>query len=82
MDLPPELKNVAVFHVGLDYDQYYDIMAGMDVCVPAFGPSSVYYTLQESSTLAMCIQTNVSYISPANGIAAYIKRGWYRFQSS
>lgn len=61
LDLPPELKNIVFLHTELDYDQYYDLMAGMDVCVPAFGPSDVYYTMQASSTVVMCMETNVSY---------------------
>jgi len=59
MELPLELKNVVIFHLQLNYDQYYDIMAEMDVCVPAFGPFSDYYTVQASSTVAMCMETNV-----------------------
>lgn len=62
MVLPPELENVVIFHVGLNYDEYYDVMAGMDVCVPAFGPNDDYYLLQASSTVAMCMQVDVSYI--------------------
>lgn len=73
MDLPLELKNVVIFHVQLDYNQYYDIMAGMDICVPAFGPSSDYYTVQASSTVAMCMETNVSSISPIRIVALKIE---------
>jgi hypothetical protein len=72
MDLPLELKNVVIFHVQLNYDQYYDIMAEMDVCVPAFGSFSDYYTVQASSTVAMCMETNVSSIPPTSVVTFYI----------
>lgn len=63
IDLPPELKNVVVFHVYLGYDRYYEVMGEMDVCVPAFGPSDEYYTVQASSTVAMCLEVNVRRLS-------------------
>lgn len=75
MNLPLELKDVVVFHVGLNYDQYYAIMAGMDVCVPAFGPSSDYYTLQASSTVSMCMETNVSLVLQTRDVTSYVKLG-------
>jgi hypothetical protein len=71
MDLPPELKNIIIFHVQLNYEQYYDVMARMDVCVPAFGPSSDYYALQASSTVAMCMETNVPILSTQRMRTAY-----------
>jgi len=45
------LKNVVVFHVDLDFREYFDVLAEMDVCIPAFGPSDVYYVIQASATL-------------------------------
>jgi hypothetical protein len=71
MNLPSELQNVVVFHVQLNYDEYYDVMAEMDVCVPAFGPLPDYYTQQASSTVAMCIQTNVPILSVQRVPTAY-----------
>ena len=59
LDLPPELKNIVTFHVDLDYSAYYDVMADLDICVPAFGPLDGYYARQASSTVAMCMQVNV-----------------------
>jgi hypothetical protein len=63
VDIPPELKNVVAFHVNLNYTEYYDVMAGMDVCIPAFGPSDEYYRPQASSTVAMCLEVNVGRFS-------------------
>jgi hypothetical protein len=61
LDIPEELREVVITHVDLNYGQYYDVMGGMDVCVPAFaGTGSVYYSTQASSTVAMCTEVNVS----------------------
>jgi hypothetical protein len=60
IDVPPELENILVFHKDLNYRDYYDVMAGMDICVPAFGPTDEYYVPQASSTVAMCVEVNVS----------------------
>jgi hypothetical protein len=62
INVPPELKNVIIFHTNLNYDKYYDVMAAMDICIPAFGPRRIYYAMQASSTVAMCMQTDVSLI--------------------
>ena len=59
IDIPPKLKNIVILHVDLDFNEYFDTMAGMDVCIPAFGPSNLYYAVQASSTVAMCIECNV-----------------------
>jgi len=58
LDLPPELKNVVVFHVDLSYREYYDVMGLIDICVPAFGPSDKYYVEQASATAHTCLETN------------------------
>jgi len=71
IDLPPQLKNVVQFHVSLNYSQYYDVMAEMDVCVPAFGPSDEYYALQASSTVAMCLEVNVPILATPRMREAY-----------
>lgn len=36
----------------------------MDICIPAFSPEGGYYTTQESSTIAMALECNVSNCSP------------------
>jgi len=60
MDIPPELENVVILHNGLDYMEYYALMNGMDVCVPAFArDSDTNYVSQASSTIAMCMENNV-----------------------
>ena len=58
--IPPELQSVVILHNGLDYTEYYALMSGMDVCVPAFArDSDTNYVSQVSSTVAMCMENNV-----------------------
>ena len=58
--VPPELQSVVILHNGLDYTEYYALMSGMDVCVPAFArDSDTNYVSQASSTVAMCMENNV-----------------------
>jgi len=58
--IPPELQSVVILHNGLDYTEYYALMSGMDVCVPAFArDSDTNYVSQASSTVAMCMENNV-----------------------
>ncbi|KDR85772.1 hypothetical protein GALMADRAFT_386332 [Galerina marginata CBS 339.88] len=45
IDIPDELKNLIVFHTGLNYTEYYHLMGGMDV--------------QASSTIAMCMEVDL-----------------------
>jgi hypothetical protein len=59
IEIPPELKNIVTLHVDLNYTEYYGVMAEMDICLPAFGPSDIYYVQQASSTAAMCLEVNV-----------------------
>jgi hypothetical protein len=61
LDIPQELLEVVVTHTDLNYRQYYDLMGGMDVCIPAFaGTGSEYFLAQASSTVAMCTEVGVS----------------------
>lgn len=53
IEIPPELKNIVTLHVDLNYSEYYDVMAEMDLCIPALSPSDLYYVQQASSTAAM-----------------------------
>jgi len=46
-------------------------MAGMDVCIPAFGPSDEYYAPQASSTVAMCLEVNVPILATPRMQEAY-----------
>jgi hypothetical protein len=59
IDLPPELKNIVAFHTDLDFHGYYNVMAGMDVCIAAFGSSDQYYAVQGSSSVHTCLEVNV-----------------------
>jgi hypothetical protein len=60
MAIPPELQSIVILHNGLDYTEYYELMSGMDVCVPAFArDSDTNYVSQASSTIAMCMENNV-----------------------
>jgi len=60
MDIPPELKNIVILHSGLGYTEFYTLMSGMDVCIPAFPrDSDTNYVDQASSTVAMCMENNV-----------------------
>ena len=58
LDIPLELQNIVVLHTSLSYNEYYEVMAGMDVCIPAFGQTDDY-TVQASSTVATCMEANV-----------------------
>lgn len=60
LDVPLKLKNVIVFHVNLNYTQFYDLMSTMDICVPAFPNSDDYFEKEASSTAAMCLESDVS----------------------
>ena len=60
LDVPEELKNVVVFHNDLGYREFYDVMASMDLCLPALNPSYGYFWSTASSTVVMCSQVNVS----------------------
>jgi len=60
MVIPPELENIVILHNGLDYTEFYALMSGMDICVPAFArDSDINYVSQASSTVAMCMENNV-----------------------
>jgi len=71
IDIPPKLKNIVILHVDLDFNEYFDTMAGMDVCIPAFGPSDLYYAVQASSTVAMCIECNTPILATQRFREAY-----------
>ncbi|KZP29682.1 hypothetical protein FIBSPDRAFT_815775 [Athelia psychrophila] len=58
LDRPVELKNIVVFHDNLGYSEFYDTMASMDVCMPAFHHDGPYYSRKASSTVVMCSQVN------------------------
>lgn len=60
IDIPNELKNVIVFHAELSYHDFYDVVASMDLCLPAFRSEDYYYNASASSTVVMCSQLNVS----------------------
>jgi len=60
IDVPIELKNVVVFHTNLNYADFYAVMSGMDICVPAFlATQNRNYRRQASSSIAMCMEVNV-----------------------
>jgi len=60
IDIPPELKNIVILHSGLNYTEFYTLMSGMDVCIPAFPINSdTNYVYQASSTIVMCMENNV-----------------------
>ncbi|KAG6821343.1 hypothetical protein H0H93_000204 [Arthromyces matolae] len=58
LDVPIELQNLVQVKTGLTYQEFYDIMKDMDICVPAFAEAG-YYHNQASSTFAMAVQCNV-----------------------
>jgi hypothetical protein len=60
MEIPPELKHIVILHSGLDYTEFYTLMSGMDICLPAFPRNSdENFVYQASSTIAMCMENNV-----------------------
>jgi hypothetical protein len=59
LDIPPELEEVIVLHTGLNYSDFYNLMGGMDICLPAFaGTGTGYFRSQASSTFAMCTEVD------------------------
>jgi hypothetical protein len=58
---PPKLTQVAEINTDLDYNQYYELIGRMDVCLPAFDDR--YLLFQASSTVGMCMEVNVSVCS-------------------
>ncbi|KAL0955048.1 hypothetical protein HGRIS_003966 [Hohenbuehelia grisea] len=58
IEVPSELKDVVSVHVGLDYNQFYEMMGEMDICIPAFAENG-YYEHQASSTFAMAVECEV-----------------------
>ncbi|KAH6914689.1 hypothetical protein BKA70DRAFT_1510095 [Coprinopsis sp. MPI-PUGE-AT-0042] len=61
IDIPKELQNIVVFHTDLSYPDFYRLMSGMDICMPAFVLSQYinYYKYQASSTIGMCTEVNL-----------------------
>jgi len=60
IQIPPELKEVVKIHTGRNYAEFYDLMASMDVCMPAFSSRGAsYFTQQASATVGMCLEVNV-----------------------
>ncbi|KAF9542624.1 hypothetical protein CPC08DRAFT_439036 [Agrocybe pediades] len=48
LDVPAELENIVVFHTDLNYKDFYEVMGGMDICIPAFLASEDFnYKRQE-----------------------------------
>lgn len=58
VDVPTELKNIVSVHVNLEYSAFYELMGGMDICIPAFAENG-YYEHQASSTFAMSLECDV-----------------------
>ncbi|KAK0469566.1 uncharacterized protein EV420DRAFT_1633985 [Desarmillaria tabescens] len=58
LEIPDELKNIVTMHVDLNYTDFYTLMKGMDVCLPAFADNG-YYQYQASSTFVMAVECNV-----------------------
>ena len=73
LEIPPALKNIVVLHVDLEYTEFYALMSGMDVCVPAFARNSdTNYVNQASSTVAMCMENNVRAIN----VISFLRWEW------
>jgi hypothetical protein len=36
LEIPPTLTHVVVLHTDLEYNQFYTLIAQMDICIPAF----------------------------------------------
>jgi hypothetical protein len=61
INIPAVLEEVVVVHRDLDYNQYYEVVGKMDICIPAFaGAGNNFIASQASSTVGMCMQVNVS----------------------
>ncbi|PPQ87891.1 hypothetical protein CVT25_001233 [Psilocybe cyanescens] len=60
LNIPTELKELIVFHTNLNYTDFYQLMSGMDACIPAFlAADDNNFKYQASSSIAMCMETNV-----------------------
>lgn len=70
LEVPEELINVVSVHRGLDYADFYSLIAGMDIVVPAFADNG-YYEHQASSTVAMAVELDVPILATRRMRAAY-----------
>lgn len=77
INVPTEIKNIIVFHTGLNYSDFYSLMSTMDACVPAFMSEDDHnFRIQDSSSIAMCMETNVSPFLPTSyfNVCTYLFR--------
>ncbi|KAH9479939.1 hypothetical protein JR316_0008536 [Psilocybe cubensis] len=73
IDVPIELKQLVVFHTNLNYTEYYQLMSGMDACIPAFlAADDKNFKYQASSSIVMCLETNVPILAVRELRESYI----------
>jgi hypothetical protein len=54
LEIPPELTDAVVLHTNLHYNDFYTLIAQMDVCIPTFaGTDDRYLVSQASSAVGM-----------------------------
>ncbi|GJE84823.1 hypothetical protein PsYK624_008990 [Phanerochaete sordida] len=70
LEVPPELAHVVSIHRGLDYVDFYALISGMDIVVPAFADNG-YYEHQASSTVAMAVELDVPILATRRMRKAY-----------
>ncbi|KAI0699808.1 hypothetical protein BC835DRAFT_1267341 [Cytidiella melzeri] len=58
IEIPEELAYMVTIHHDLDYEDFYRLIAGCDIVVPAFS-SFIYYREMASSTVALAVELNV-----------------------
>ncbi|EKM59533.1 uncharacterized protein PHACADRAFT_250101 [Phanerochaete carnosa HHB-10118-sp] len=70
LEVPQELAYMVSIHRGLDYANFYDLVASMDIVVPAFADNG-YYEHQASSTVAMAVELDVPILATRRMRKAY-----------
>lgn len=70
LEIPIELAYMVSIYRGLDYLDFYKLIAGMDIVVPAFADNG-YYENQASSTVALAVELNVPILATRRMRKAY-----------
>lgn len=57
IEVPPALRDVVRLHIDLEYEEYYDLIHGMDLCIPAFAEDSCmpFSELMSVSSKLICV---------------------------
>lgn len=70
LDIPDELAYMVTVYQGLDYADFYRLVAGMDIVVPAFADFG-YFEDQASSTVALAVELDIPILATRRMRKAY-----------